>query len=122
MYIMAFRSFSRLPLCLKQTRVLAVKSVSSVRFGTHSGENGGKRNEYSQDREKSLRWTFPLGMCLSAVGSYLLMKWNDPEHQLFSSVFAAQPYDSGSGSSRNKFNFVADVVEKVAPTVVSLHT
>ncbi|XP_034248816.1 serine protease HTRA2, mitochondrial [Thrips palmi] len=121
--MMAFRSSLRIvPLFLKQTRILSVNSVCSSRFSTHGLENDGSRNEYSGGRENTSRWTLPLGMCLSAVGSCLLLKWNDPDHQFFSSVLAAEPYDSGSGGSRNKFNFVADVVEKVAPTVVSLHT
>lgn len=120
--MMALRLFLRTPLCLKQTRISAVNSVCSNRFSTNSQGKGGRGNEGSEDGEKSFKLTLPLGMCLSAVGSCLLMKWNDPEHQFFSSVFAAQPHDSGSGGLRNKFNFVADVVEKVAPTVVSLHT
>lgn len=124
---MALRSLLKTSLSVKKRPfILPVNTVCASVFHSRSRRNAGDDTHNSSKTEHktgNARWTVPIGVCLTAVGTGVLMHWKSDDRRLFSVVSAARPADdSGSGGIRQKFNFVADVVEKVAPSVVSLHT
>ncbi|XP_026281864.1 serine protease HTRA2, mitochondrial [Frankliniella occidentalis] len=129
MTIMALRSPRRICFQLKQTH--SIFSVSSVRrLSKNDGwneENNSSRSPDEGHQTFKSKWMASAGV-LAAVGAGILWNYSDDESRsfkLFSTVSAARPTDgsdSGSGTPRQRFNFVADVVDIVAPSVVSLHT
>lgn len=123
---MALRPALLVSLCLRQTKPkLPVSAVWGSRLYASNSSNDNSSSGFSSTHQSSgqSKWTIPLGLCLTAVGTSVALMWNNTDHQLIPTVTAAERIDgSGSGSNRQSFNFVADVVEKVAPSVVSIHT
>ncbi|KAK3911943.1 Serine protease HTRA1 [Frankliniella fusca] len=117
---------------LKQT--YSILSVSTVRRLSNERCNNNKYNEGKSNRSCGeeqqtfySKWLGPAGVVV-AVGAGIFWNYTDDESRSFkpfTTVSAARSVDdsgSGSGTPRQRFNFVADVVDIVAPSVVSLHT
>lgn len=97
---------------LSKSYVKKVNRVSSM----FVHETGSKRtDESSREKLKSLPYS-ALGVGIAITYIFWEKYKNGLEIQILPSVFAAQP--DVSGGRREKYNFIADIVNKVVPSVV----
>ena len=99
----------------------AVKTVPVTRFRSHHQRRDSHSSTNSENKTDYLKWSIPLGLCLTAFGTGVFMHWTRDSFQPFSEVPAVPPTgDSGSDGIGERFNSIADVVETVEPSVVSI--
>lgn len=109
---------SRYSILLNSLRHLKTQSVNN--------HNKNDHNKSESAQKSFLTYKLAIAGILGCGLGYTLYKWkNDISNKLFNyeffhlpKVYAASIFNSDISQNRNKYNFIADVVEISAPSVV----